>query len=140
MFTCPHCNKPCIPLWTKYWASTHDPAVCDSCDKPSSIPGFVESISALLRAFAVLSALMVFAFGMMNHRAGTLTSDYPTPSVLVLSVLVFCVVVEAVKVHWVPLKALSDQEVEKKKSRSSRLVMTFVIIVIAALLLRKCGF
>ena len=140
MFTCPHCNKPSIPLWTKYWASTHDPAVCTHCDKPSSIPGFVESISASLYAFAVLSALMVFAFAVMKHRAGTLTSDYPTPSVLILSVLLFCTAVKAVKVYWVPLKALSDQEVEKRKSRSNRLVMTFVIIVIAGLLLEKCGF
>lgn len=140
MFTCPHCSKPCIPLWTKYWASTHDPAVCDSCDKPSSIPGFVESISALLEALAVLSALMVFAFAVMKHRAGTLTSDYPTPSVLILSVLVFCVAVEAAKVYWVPLKALSDHRVEKTRSRRKGLTMTFVIILIAALLLEKCGF
>jgi len=140
VFTCPHCNKPCIPLWTKYWASTHDPAVCDSCDKPSSIPGFVESISALLYALAVLSALGVFAFAVMEHRSGVPTSDYPTPSALVLSVLVFCAAVKAINVYWVPLKALSDHEVEKRKSRSNRLVVTAVIILIAALLLEKCGF
>jgi len=140
VFTCPHCNKPCIPLWTKYWASTHDPAVCDSCDKPSSIPGFVESISALSYALAVLSALGVFAFAVMEHRSGVPTSDYPTPSALVLSVLVFCVAVKAVKVYWVPLKALSDHKVEKVRSRRTGLTMTFVIIVVAALLLEKCGF
>jgi hypothetical protein len=111
VFTCPHCNKPCIPLWAKYWASTHDPAVCDSCNKASSIPGFVESISALFYALAVFSALIAFAFGVMKHRSGTLTNDYPTPSELILAVLVFYVAVEAVKVYWVPLRALSDHEV-----------------------------
>ncbi len=140
MFTCPHCNKPSIRIWAKYWASTHDPAVCDRCNKPSSIPGFVESISALLYALTVFSALMVFAFGVMKYRSGTLTNDYPTPPVLIIAVLVLYVAVEAVKVYWVPLKALSNHEVEKSKSSWNRLAIIFVLIVVAAVLLEKCGF
>jgi len=40
----------------------------------------------------------------------------------------------------VPLKALSDTEVKKKKSTSNKIEIAVVIFLLIALLLRKCGF
>ncbi len=140
MFTCPHCNKPSIRLWAKYSATATDPAVCDDCDKPSSIPGFVESASASLYFVAGLCALSTFAIGVAKLRGGTLTDDYPTPVTLLICLLVFYVAVEAAKVYWVPLKALSDHEVEKKRSAWNRFAIALGIIVGAAVLFEKCGF
>ena len=128
MFTCPHCNRPSIDIWAKYWARTVEPAVCEVCDKPSSIPGFVESVSASL--FAGLCALGTFAIGVTKYRGGT----------LLIYLLVFYVAVEAAKVFSVPLKALSDHEVEKRKSAHSRFALAAAIIVGAVVLLAKCGF
>ena len=64
----------------------------------------------------------------------------PSPVTLLISLLVFYVAVESVKIFWVPLKALSDSEVERKKSTSNRIVTAVVIFFVAALLLEKCGF
>ncbi len=139
MFTCPHCSKPSIRIWTKFLATAHDPAVCDYCDKPSSTPGFVESASTLLYAIAGLLALGTIFIGVARVRRGT-PIDGPTPITLLISLLAFYVAVEAAKVYWVPLKALSDHEVEKSRSTWNRFTVTFVVIVVAALLLEKCGF
>ncbi len=127
-------------MWTKYWATAAEPAVCEDCDKPSSIPGFVESTSALLYLIAGLCALGTFAIGVAKFRGGTLTDDYPTPVTLLIGLLAFYVAVEAAKVYWVPLKALSDHEVEKKRSTWNRVAIALGIIVGAAVLLEKCGF
>ena len=140
MFTCPHCDKPSIRLWAKYWATTVEPAVCEDCDKPSSIPSFVESASASLYFIAGLCALGVFAIDVARVRSGTLI-DGPTPVTLLIGLLVFFyVAIEAAKVYWVPLKALSDHEVEKKRSTWNRVAIALVIIVSAAVLFEKCGF
>ncbi len=127
-------------MWTKYWATAAEPAVCEDCDKPSSIPGFVESTSALLYFIAGLCALGVFAIDVARVRSGTLI-DGPTPVTLLIGLLVFFyVAVEAAKVYWVPLKVLSDHEVEKKRSTWNRVAIALGIIVGAAVLLEKCGF
>jgi len=57
-----------------------------------------------------------------------------------ISLLVFYVAVATAKVFWVPLKALSDKEVEKEKSTSNRIATAVVFFFFAALLLEKCGF
>ena len=113
--------------------------MCDYCDRPSSIPGFVESASALLYAVAGVFALGTIAVGVARVRRGT-PIDVPTPITLLISLLAFYVAVEAAKVYWVPLKALSDHEVEKSRSTWNKFTVTFVVIVVAALLLRKCGY
>ena len=64
----------------------------------------------------------------------------PPPVTLLIFLPVFYVAVETAKVFWVPLKALSDTEVEKKKSTSNRIVTAVVIFFFATLLLEKCGF
>ncbi len=114
--------------------------MCEDCDKPSSIPGFVESASASLYFVVGLCALSTFAIGVAKLRGGTLTDDYPTPVTLLICLLVFYVAVEAAKVYWVPLKALSDHEVEKKRSAWNRFAIALGIIVGAAVLFEKCGF
>ena len=113
--------------------------MCDYCDRPSSIPGFVEGASALLYAVAGIFALGTIAVGVARFRRGT-PIDVPTPITLLISLLAFYVAVEAAKVYWVPLKALSDHEVEKSRSIWNKFTVTFVVIVVAALLLRKCGY
>ena len=114
--------------------------MCDHCDKPSSIPAFVQSASALLYFIAGLGALGALALGVAEFRAGTLTDDYPTPVTLLVGLLVFYVAVEAAKVYWVPLKTLSNYEVENKRSTWNRVAIALVIIVVAAESLEKCGF
>jgi len=64
----------------------------------------------------------------------------PSAITLLLSLLSFYVVVQTVKMFWVPLKALSDTEVEKKKSTSNKIVTAVVIFFFITLLLGKFGF
>jgi len=139
LFSCPHCEKLSIGLWAKYRAGTADPAICRYCNEPSSIPGFVETASTWLYAIGIFVALNIFAFDAMKVARGTPVSDVK-PAALLIGVLVFYVAVEAAKVFWVPLKALSDCEVEKRQSTYGRIVNAMVIIMIAGTLLSKCGF
>ncbi len=139
MFSCPHCEKLSIGLWAKYRAGTADPAICRYCNEPSSIPGFVETASTWLYAIAIFVALNIFAFDVMKVARGTPVSD-AKPAALLIGLLAFFIAVSAAKVFWMPLKALSDYEVEKRQSTYGRLLTVMVIIMIAGTLLRKCGF
>ena len=139
MFTCPHCNKPSISIWAKYWARPFEPALCHYCDRASSISDAVESASAFLYFIAGLCALGVFAMQLLASRDVTPVGG-PSPVTLLISLLAFYVAVETAKMFWVPLKALSDTEVEKQKSTSNRIVIAVVIFFSAALLLGKCEF
>ncbi len=139
LFTCPHCNKPSIRIRAKYWARPFEPAVCRYCNKASSISDAVETASALLFFIAGFCALGFFVMQFVTSRDDTLIMG-PSPVTLLISLLVFYVAVETAKVFWVPLKALSDTEVEKKKSTSNRIVTAVVIFFFVALLLEKCGF
>ena len=139
MFSCPHCEKLSIGLWAKYQAGTADPAICRYCNEPSSIPGFVETASTWLYAIAIFVALNIFAFDAMKVARGTPVS-VTGPAALFIGLLAFYVAVEAAKVFWVPLKALSDYEVEKRQSTYDRILTAMVIIMIAGSLLSKCGF
>ncbi len=139
LFNCPHCNKPSIRIWAKYWARPHEPAVCHHCNKASSISDAVESASALLYFIAGLCAFTVILVQLMTFRSDTPIGG-PRPVTLLISVLVFYIAVETAKMFWVPLKALSDTEVEMEKSTSNRIVTAVVIFFFAASLLEKCGF
>ncbi len=139
MFSCPHCQEPSISIWAKYWAGTADPAMCRYCKKPSSIPGLVETASTWLYAAAIMFALMTYAFDAMKVARDT-PANVTNPAALLIGLLAFFVAVAAAKVFWVPLKALSDNEVEKRQSTYGRLLTAMVIIMIMGLLLRKCGF
>ena len=139
MINCPHCNKPSISRWEKYCASTSDPFICRRCDKPCSMPGFVESASALLYFFAVFVALNVFAFTVMDHRSSG-EANGPTPGAILIALLVFSVAVEFAKAYLVPLKALSDGYVDGRKTTATKVNVVVVGVVLAALLLGKCGF
>ena len=139
MMICPHCDEPSVSPWAKYCASVTDPFVCDLCDKPSSVPSFVESVSALLHFFALFVGLGVFGFTAMGYmRSGEVTG--PPLTSIIVCLLVFYVAVEAAKVCWVPLRALSDSYIDKKKAKANRWMATGVIIVILAILLERCGF
>ncbi len=140
LFTCPHCNEPSIPIWAKYWARPHDPAVCRFCNKASSISDAIESASALLYFIAGIIALSIFGWQVMLAHRDDSPVIGPSPVTLLLSLLLFYVAVQTAKMFWVPLKALSDTEVEKKKSTSNRIVTAVVIIFVITLLLGKCGF
>ncbi len=139
MFSCPHCQEPSISIWAKYWAGTADPAMCRYCKKPSSIPGFVETASTWLYAIAILFALMTFAFDAMKVARDT-SASVTNPAALLIGLLAFFVAVAAAKVFWVPLKALSDNEVEKRQSTNGRIDTALWIVLIAGTLLSKCGF
>ena len=75
----------------------------------------------------------------MKVARGTPVSD-AKPAALLIGLLAFFVAVAAAKVFWVPLKALSDYEVEKRQSTYDRILTAMVIIMIAGSLLSKCGF
>jgi len=139
LVNCPHCQESSISLWAKYCAGTADPAICRYCKKPSSIPGFVETASTWLYAIAILVALNIFAFDAMKVARGTPVS-VTSPAALFIGLLAFYVAVAAAKVFWVPLKALSDYEVEKRQSTYGRIGTAMWIVVIGGLLLRQCGF
>ncbi len=140
LFNCPHCNEPAIPIVAKYRARPHDPAVCRLCNKASSISDAVESASALLYFIAGIIALGVFGWQvLLTHRGDTPVSG-PTPITLLLSLLLFFIAVQTAKMFWVPLKALSDTEVERKKSTSKKFGIAVAIVLCIALLLGKCGF
>ena len=145
LFTCPHCSKPSIGIWVKYWARPFNPAVCQYCDKASSLSDGVETASAWLYFIAGIWAFMVLALGAARvHNCSFIdcgTPDPgPSPVSLLISLMVFYVAVEMAKVFWIPLTAISDTEVEKRKSTSNRIVTAVVIFFLAALLLEKCGF
>ena len=138
LFTCPHCNEPSIPIWAKCWARPHDPAVCRFCNKASSISDAIESASALLYFIAGIIALSIFAWQVkITYRDDT---PFIGPITLLLSLLLFYVAVQTAKMFWVPLKALSDTAVKKKKSTSKKTGTAVVIFLFIALLLGKCGF
>ena len=139
MVNCPHCQESSISLWAKYRAGTADPAICRYCNEPSSIPGFVETASTWLYAIAIFVALNIFAFDAMKVARGTPVSD-AKPAALLIGLMAFFVAVAAAKVFWVPLKALSDYEVEKRQSTYGRIVTAMWIVVIGGTLLSKCGF
>lgn len=113
--------------------------MCHYCNKASSISDAVETASALLYFIAILCALGVFAMQLVSSRSDTPIVG-PRPTTLLISLLVFYVAVEAAKVFWVPLKALTDKEVEKEKSTSSKIVIAVAIFFLVALSLEKCGF
>ncbi len=75
------------------------------------------------------------------HNCSFVECDEPisrtSPIALLISLLVFYVAVETAKVFWVPLKALSDAEVEKKKSTASRFSTAAVVIIVTLWLLDK---
>ena len=78
------------------------------------------------------------------HNCSFVDCDEPvsgtSPIALLISLLVFYVTVETAKVFWVPLKALSDAEVEKKKSSANKFTTGAVIIIAALWLLSRFGF
>ena len=139
MINCPHCNKPSTSRWEKYCSSTSDPFICRRCNQPSSIPGFVESASALLYFFAVFVALNVFAFTVMEYRSSC-EANRPTVGAILIALLVFSVAVEVAKAYLVPLKALSDSYVDGRKTTAKKATAFVIILVLAAAFLGKCGF
>ena len=56
MMICPHCDEPSVSPWAKYCASVTGPFVCDLCDKPSSVPSFVETDYACQRTLLGVQA------------------------------------------------------------------------------------
>ena len=139
LLACPHCNKPGIGLWAKYRARPFEPAVCQNCDRASSISDAVESVSALIYFIAGFFALGFFAMHLLSSRSNTPIFG-PSPITLLISLLVFYVAVEAAKMFWVPMKALSDPEVARKKSTSNKISIGIVIVFFTLVLLGKCGF
>ena len=139
MIVCPHCHKSNVSAWKKYCASITDPFVCGLCEKPSSIPSIVESISALVYGFAIFIGLNVFAFSVIGYaRTGEVRG--PAPGTIIICLLLFYLVFEAAKVYWVPLTALTDSYVARREAKSNRWMATGAIIVILAVLLERCGF
>ncbi len=143
MLTCPHCNKPGLRIWAKYWADPADPAVCNHCNEASNISASVTTASTLLYVIAGFSAFTALALTVARvHNCSFVECDEPvsrtSPIALLISLLVFYVAVETAKVFWVPLKALSDTEVEKKKSTANRCTTAAVVIIVTLVLLEKC--
>ena len=89
-------------------------------------------------AIAIFVALNFFAFDAMKVARGTPVS-VTGPAALFIGLLAFYGAVAAAKVFWVPLKALSDYEVEKRQSTYGRIVTAMWIVLIAGTLLWKCG-
>lgn len=139
MLNCPHCKRATISAWDKYWAGTADPVECTYCKKPSSVSKHIETASMLLYVVAGLFALSLFAVDVIavrNHGPGAdRLGAYPF-----IGLLVFYVAVEAAKVLWVPLEALSDVEVKKRVSSYNRIFTVGWIVMICGWLLSKCGF
>jgi len=78
LFSCPHCKKPSIGIWAKYWAGTADPAVCHDCNEASSIPTPVETASTLLYVVAGIWAFMLLAFSAARiHNCSFIDCDTP---------------------------------------------------------------
>lgn len=139
MFNCPHCHRPTISTWDKYWAGSADPVECSHCKKPSSVSRHIETASTLLYVVAVVLALGLFVAdvaAVRNHGPG---ADRFGASPFIGLVL-FYVAVEVAKVLWVPLTALSDVQVKKRESSFNRIATAGVIVVIGGFLLSKCGF
>ncbi len=90
-------------------------------------------------AIAIFVALNIFAFDVMKVARGTPVSD-AKPAALLIGLLAFFIAVSVAKVFWVPLKALSDYEVEKRQSTNRRIDTALWIVLIAGALLSKCGF
>ena len=90
-------------------------------------------------AIVIVSALVIFAIGVAKLRAHTLTDSYPTPSVLTISVFVIYIFVEAAKLLWVPLRALTSDEVGTRRSRYDKFIGAVLFVIISAFLLEKCG-
>ena len=82
---------------------------------------------------------MVFAFGVAKFRNHTLTDSYPTPFELTLSVLAIYISVEIAKVLWVPLRALSSDEVGTRRSKYNKFIGAVLLFIVGAFLLEKCG-
>jgi len=139
LFACPHCNKSGIGLWAKYQARPFNPAVCQYCDKASSISDAVETASTLLYVVAGLWAFTLFFLNVASVRRGEPVTG-PTPGALLFSLLIFYVAVEMAKVFWAPMKGFSGAEVEKKKSTSNRIGIAVVFFFLVASLLGKCGY
>ena len=145
MFSCPHCNKPGVRGWAKYWAGPADPAVCDYCKKASCISSSIQTASTLLYVIAGFLAFMTLALTAARIHNCSITDCWtsihgPSAAMVFFSLLLFYVAVEAAKVFWAPLKALSDVQVEKKKSTANKIAIVLAILFIVALLLEKCGF
>ena len=136
MLTCPHCNKPGIRPWAKYWAGPADPAVCQICKEGSCIRPSVETASTLLYVIAGFAAFISFIFSLADVRRGN-PAGGPHPGLLLIYLLLFYATVEAAKVYWAPLQPLSDTEVARKKSSANRTTVIVIATLIGLWLLDK---
>ncbi len=111
---CPHCNKPGVSAWSKFMAGTAVPAKCKLCGKPSSLSG------GILGTLGALSYIIILggAISSFYYR-----SWWP----LIISFIVY-VFIEYFVVKWVPLKALSEEEVVS--SRKSFYIFTIVFVLL----------
>ena len=80
-----------------------------------------------------------FATHLLNSRSD-ITFVSPSLFTIFLSLLVFYAAVEIAKLFWVPMKALSDHEVARKKSTYNKISIAVVIVFFALVLLGKYGF
>jgi len=75
----------------------------------------------------------------MEYRSSG-EANGPTVGAILIALLVFSVAVEVAKAYLVPLKALSDSYVDGRKTTAKKVNVVVVGVVLAALLLGKCGF
>ena len=134
MLNCPHCNKPGIRPWAKYWANPADPAVCQICKEGSCIRSPVETASTLSYVVAGFAAFISFFLSVADVRRGD-PAGGPHPGMLLTYLLLFYAAVETAKVYWAPMTALSDVEITRKKSSSNRTTAIVIAIIIGLWLL-----
>lgn len=136
MLICPHCNKQGIRPWAKFWAGPADPAVCQVCKEGSCIRRSVETASTLLYVVAGFAAFISLILSVADVRRGE-PAGGPHPGVLLICLLLFFAAVEAAKVHWAPMTALTDADVAVKKSSANRTTVIVIAIIVGLWLLDK---
>ena len=113
---CPHCNESGVSAWSKFMAGTAAPAKCKLCGKSSSLSG------GILGTMGVLSHLIIFG--------AIITSFYFRNWWPLIISLVVYVLIEFIVVKWVPLKALSEEQVVSSRKSFYIFTIAFILLLI----------
>ena len=115
---CPHCNESGISAWSKFMAGTAVPAKCKICGKPSSVSGGILGTMGAVFHFIFIGAAIA-SFYYWNW--------WP----LIISLVVY-VLLELCVIKWIPLKALSEEQVASSKKSFYIFIAVFILLIIFA--------
>jgi len=113
---CPHCNGSGVSSWSKFMAGTSNPAKCKLCGKLSSVSGILLGVKGAVYNFVVLVAV----FASFYYR-----SWWP-----LLATFIVIPILEFIVLKFVPLQALSEEEVLKSKKLFFIFFAAFVLLLI----------